>query len=95
MPLLALKTERFSTIVEKCGRPEALMLRNGSAQRVIAKMRDQHRAVTVPLGARAEAKFGIVGVLNKTRSVILAFPKSLKRFENTRITGIQWDLVKD
>jgi len=41
------------------------------------------------------SEFGIVGFKEqKGGASYLVFPKSLKRFENKRIVGINWDLVK-
>ena len=39
-------------------------------------------------------EFGIVGFKEGKGASHLIFPKSLKRFENQRIVGINWDLVK-
>ena len=39
-------------------------------------------------------EFGIVGFKEQKGASYLIFPKSLKRFENKRIVGINWDLVK-
>ena len=38
--------------------------------------------------------FGIVGFKESKEARYLVFPKSLKRFENKRIVGINWDLIK-
>jgi len=38
-------------------------------------------------------EFGIVGFKEHKGANYLAFAKSLKRFENKRIVGINWDLV--
>jgi hypothetical protein len=40
------------------------------------------------------SEFGMVGFKEKKSVSYLVFPKSLKRFENRRIVGINWDLVK-
>ena len=40
------------------------------------------------------SEFGIVGFKEQKGASYLIFPKSLKRFENKRIVGINWDLVK-
>ena len=39
-------------------------------------------------------EFGIVGFKEHKGANYLAFAKSLKRFENKRIVGINWELVK-
>ena len=38
-------------------------------------------------------EFGIVGFKQTKDGRYLVFPKSLKRFENRRVVGINWDLV--
>jgi hypothetical protein len=42
----------------------------------------------------AGTEFGMVGFKERKGARYLGFPKSLKRFENKRIVGINWDLVK-
>jgi len=44
--------------------------------------------------SEAGSEFGMVGFKEKKGANYLIFPKSLKRFENRRIVGINWDLVK-
>jgi hypothetical protein len=46
---------------------------------------------------RAESgrEFGIVGFIERQGALYLEFPKSLKRFEDRRIVGIKWELVKE
>lgn len=39
-------------------------------------------------------EFGIVGFKERKAARYLVFPKSLKRFENKRVIGVNWDLVK-
>jgi hypothetical protein len=46
------------------------------------------------LRTEAGREFGIIGFKEKKEASYLVFPKSLKRFENRRIVGINWDLVK-
>ena len=43
--------------------------------------------------SEAGGEFGIVGFKERKSASYLVFPKSLKRFENKRIVGINWDLV--
>ena len=40
------------------------------------------------------SEFGMVGFKAAKGARLLLFPKSLKRFENQRIVGINWDLVR-
>lgn len=46
------------------------------------------------LKSEAGTEFGIVGFKEQKGATYLISPKSLKRFENRRIVGINWDLVK-
>lgn len=39
-------------------------------------------------------EFGVAMFKEHKGARYLVFPKSLKRFENERIVGINWDLVK-
>jgi hypothetical protein len=39
-------------------------------------------------------EFGIVGFKDRKGASYLVFPKSLKRFENKRVVGINWELIK-
>ena len=39
-------------------------------------------------------EFGIVGFKERKGASYLVFPKSLKRFENRRVVGINWDLLR-
>jgi hypothetical protein len=39
-------------------------------------------------------EFGIVGFKDRKGASYLVFPKSLKRFENKRIVGINWEFIK-
>ena len=39
-------------------------------------------------------EFGMIGFKERKGASYLVFPKSLKRFEDKRIVGINWDLVK-
>ena len=42
----------------------------------------------------AGTEFGMIGFKERKGASYLVFPKSLKRFEDKRIVGINWDLVK-
>ena len=39
-------------------------------------------------------EFGLVGFKERKDANYLVFAKSLKRFENKRIVGVNWNLVK-
>jgi len=44
--------------------------------------------------SEAGSEFGMVRFKEHKGASYLIFPKSLKRFENKRIVGINWDLIK-
>ena len=46
------------------------------------------------LKSEAGSEFGMVGFKKQKGARYLVFSKGLKRFENRRIVGINWDLVK-
>jgi len=39
-------------------------------------------------------EFGMIGFKEQKGASYLVFPKGLKRFEDRRIVGINWELVK-
>jgi hypothetical protein len=94
MKLLEVKTARFAKVVEKAGAPEVYTLWQKSAQdRHLQSLIKNHRIMTIQK-SDAGAEFGIVGFKERKGASHLEFPRSLKRFENRRIVGIKWDLVK-
>ena len=94
MKLLKVKTARFAQIVEKAGKPEVYTLWQKPAQdRHLQSEIKNNRVMTVQK-SDAGSEFGIVGFKEQKGASYLIFPKSLKRFENKRIVGINWELVK-
>src|SRR5438874_13519724 len=94
MKLLKVKTARFAQVVEKAGQPEVYTLWQKPAQdRHLQSMIKNHRVMTIQR-SDAGTEFGIVGFKENKAANYLVFPKSLKRFEDKRIVGINWDLVK-
>jgi hypothetical protein len=92
--LLKVKTARFAQIVEKAGQPEVYTLWQKPAQdRHLQSEIKNNRVMTVQK-SDAGSEFGIVGFKEQKGASYLIFPKSLKRFENKRIVGINWELVK-
>jgi hypothetical protein len=47
------------------------------------------------LKSDAGTDFGVVGFKASKDARYLVFPKSMKRFANTRIVGIDWTLVRE
>lgn len=94
MKLLKTKTARFADIVERAGKPEPYTLWQKPAQdRHLQSEIKNHRVMTI-LKTNAGSEFGIIGFKEKKGASYLIFPKGLKRFENRRIVGMSWDLVK-
>jgi hypothetical protein len=92
--LLKVKTARFAQVVEKAGRPEVYTLWQKPAQdRHLQSEIKNNRVMTVQK-SESGTEFGVVGFKEKKGASYLIFPKSLKRFENERIIGINWDVIK-
>ena len=94
MKLLKTKTKRFADIVAAAGKPEVYTLWQKPAQDRHLQSEIKNNRVMTILKSDAGSEFGIIGFKEKKAASYLIFPKSLKRFENTRIVGINWDLVK-
>ncbi len=94
MKLLKTKTKRFGDLVEAAGKPEVYTLWQKPGQdRHFQSQIKNHRVMTIQR-SDAGSEFGMVGFKESKGASYLVFPKSLKRFENRRIVGIKWNLVK-
>jgi len=94
MKLLKTKTARFSQVVEKCGKPEVYTLwQKPSADRHLQSQVKNYRVMTV-LKTESGTDFGIAGFKERKGASYLVFPKSLKRFTDRRVIGIDWKLVR-
>jgi hypothetical protein len=92
--LLKVKNARFAQVVEKAGKPGVYTLWQKPAQdRHLQSEIKNNRVMTIQKSDTG-SEFGIVGFKEHKGASYLIFPKSLKRFENKRIVGINWDLVK-
>jgi hypothetical protein len=92
--LLKTKTKRFGDVVDAAGKPEVYTLWQKPAQdRHLQSEIKNNRVMTVQK-TETGTEFGMVSFKEKKGASYLIFPKSLKRFENCRIVGINWDLVK-
>jgi hypothetical protein len=92
--LLKVKTARFAQVVENAGKPEPYTLWQKPAQdRHLQSKIKNNRVMTIQKSG-AGSEFGIVGFKGQKGVSYLIFPKSLKRFENERIVGINWDLIE-
>ncbi len=94
MKLLKAKTARFTEVVDKSGKPEVYTLwQKPSADRHFQSLNKNNRVMTI-LKSESGTDFGLVGFKERKGATYLAFPKSLKRFADKRIVGINWELVK-
>jgi hypothetical protein len=92
--LLKVKTARFAEVVEKSGKPEVYTLwQKPAADRHFQSLNKNNRVMTVQK-SEGGRDFGLIGFKERKGASYLAFPKSLKRFAEKRIVGINWDLVR-
>ncbi|MEO7598253.1 MAG: hypothetical protein ABIV50_04935 [Opitutus sp.] len=90
-----MKTARFVEVVEKSGRPETYLLwvpaaRDKRFQRAVK----DHRIMTVHQELRGAKKdYGVVGFHEEDNAQYLLFPKSLRRFDERRVIGIDYELL--
>jgi hypothetical protein len=91
--LLKTKTARFSQIVEKCGKPNVYILwQKPAADRHFQTQLKNDRVMTVQK-SESGTDFGIIGFKERKEARYLVFPKSLKRFADKRVIGIDWTLI--
>jgi hypothetical protein len=94
MKLLKVKTARFSQIVQNCGEPEVYTLwQKPAADRHLQSQIKNNRVITIQK-SESGTDFGIAGFKERKGATYLLFPKSLKRFADKRIVGIDWALVR-
>jgi hypothetical protein len=94
MKLLKTKTVRFSHVVEASGRPEVYTLwQKPSADRHLQSQIKNNRVMTIQK-SESGTDFGIAAFKERRGATYLLFPKSLKRFADRRVVGIDWALVR-
>ena len=94
MKLLKTKTVRFSQVVENCGKPQVYTLwQKPPGDRHLQAQIKNNRVMTI-LKSENGTDFGIVGFKESREARYLIFPRSLKRFANKRIIGIDWANVE-
>ena len=81
-------------MVEAVGKPEVYTLWQKPAQDRHLQSEIKNNRVMTILKTEAGSEFGLIGFKEQKGASYLVFPKSLKRFENKRIVGISWELVK-
>jgi hypothetical protein len=92
--LLKVKTARFSDVVAQSGKPRVYTLwQKPLADRLFQSLIKNNRVMTIQKSDSA-TDFGFAGFKEHKGASYLAFPKSLKRFADKRIVGINWDLVE-
>ncbi len=94
MKLLKTKQERFTDIVEQCGKPEVYTLwMKPRADRPLQSLLRNNRVMTI-LQTDSGTDFGMVGFREGKAARYLVFPKSVERHIDKRVVGIKWDLVR-
>ena len=94
MKLLKVKTARFAEVVDKAGKPEVYTLwQKPAADRHFQSLNKSNRVMTIQK-SESGTDFGLVGFKERKGASYLVFPKSLKRFADKRIVGINWDHVR-
>jgi hypothetical protein len=94
MKMLEVKTVRFTAVVAACGTPEVYTLwQKPAADRHLQSLKKNHRLMTI-LQSDTGTDFGLAEFCERKGATYLAFPKSLKRFQEKRIIGVNWELVK-
>ena len=95
MKLLKAKTVRFSEVVENCGKPQVYTLwQKPSGDRHLQAQIKNNRVMTI-LKSESGTDFGIVGFKESREARYLVFQRSLKRFADKRVIGIDWALVSE
>jgi hypothetical protein len=92
--VLKTKTKRFADVVDAVGKPEVYTLWLTPAQDRHLQAEIKNNRVMTVLKTDAGREFGMVGFKAQKGASYLIFPKGLKRLEDRRIVGIDWDLVK-
>jgi hypothetical protein len=92
--VLKTKTKRFADVVDAAGKPEVYTLWQKPAQDRHLQSEIKNNRVMTILKTEAGREFGMVGFKAQKGASYLIFPKALKRFENRRIVGINWDLIR-
>ncbi|MEO6002972.1 MAG: hypothetical protein ABIZ04_13410 [Opitutus sp.] len=90
-----MKTARFADVVKAGGAPETYLLWVPAADdKTFQRAVKEHRIMTVHQELRgAKRDYGLVGFHEEPNAQWLMFPKSVKRFEDRRVVGINYDLL--
>lgn len=95
-PRRKMKTVRFKQIVARCGRPHIhLTWVKPEKDRELMALLKAGKIMTVHQPPRGATKdYGTVGLFREGRSQLLVFPKSLRRFAERRVVGIDYELLE-
>jgi hypothetical protein len=94
MKLLKTKKARFADVVAQSGTPEVYTLwQKPSLDRHFQALQKNNRVMTVEK-SDSGTDFGFAGFKEHKGATYLVFPRSLRRFADKRIVGINWDLVR-
>ncbi len=89
------KTARFASVVQSCGRPETFTpWSDPTRDKTFLRAVRQNRVLTIKHDPGTRRDFGVVGFIKEPRASLLISAKSLRRFQNRRIIGIKYDLLK-
>lgn len=90
-----MKTVRFAQVVPACGRPGVyLQFAAPARDPTLRGLVKRARVMTVHQKTRGGRKdYGTVGLHAGERSQFLVFPRSLKRFGDRRVVGIDYTLL--
>jgi len=95
MKLLKTKTVRLSQIMDECGQPNVYTLwQKPAADRHFQAQLKNNRVMTIQK-SDSGTDFGIIGFKQSRGVRHLVFPKSLKRFADRRVIGIDWAQVHE
>lgn len=90
-----MKTVRFATLVEKAGKPEHHLAWAGAENDpALKKAAKETRLLSIHQQVRGARKdFGQVGLETGRDVQYFVFPRSLKRFADARIVGVDYELA--
>jgi hypothetical protein len=96
MKKLTGKTARFSEVVKASGEPEVVYLwtRPEQDKRFMKAVRENRLLTVKQETTGSKADFGVVGFLRERNVSYFEFPKPLNGFQDRRITGIKYELIK-
>jgi hypothetical protein len=91
-----MKTVRFSQVVKKAGKPSTyLQLVPVGKDRTLKGAASEDRVMTVSQATVGHAAdYGVVGLDAKLKGQVLIFPRSLAKFEGSRVVGIKYEMLE-